>query len=29
MTELRLDLTVRNWVVVAPERSKRPDAEGL
>jgi hypothetical protein len=26
MTELRLDPTIRNWVIVAPERSKRPDA---
>ena len=26
MTELRLDATIRNWVIVAPERSKRPDA---
>ena len=26
MTELRLDPTLRNWVIVAPERSKRPDA---
>lgn len=26
MTELRLDPTVRNWVIVAPERGSRPDA---
>jgi UDPglucose--hexose-1-phosphate uridylyltransferase len=26
MTELRLDATIRNWVISAPERSKRPDA---
>lgn len=26
MTELRLDPTIRNWVISAPERSKRPDA---
>lgn len=26
MTELRLDPTVRNWVIVAPGRSDRPDA---
>ncbi len=26
MTELRLDPTIRNWVIIAPERSKRPDA---
>ncbi len=26
MTELGLDPTIRNWVIVAPERSKRPDA---
>jgi len=26
MTELRLDQTIRNWVIVAPERSKRPNA---
>jgi UDPglucose--hexose-1-phosphate uridylyltransferase len=25
MTELRLDATIRNWVIVAPERAKRPD----